>query len=279
MSFGQGGPHGPGGSYDSATPDWGAMADLTAARNRRRKWMLIGGGALATAVVATVVAVGVVNSGGTERDPQGLPTPEALPSEPEQPEPSFSEVSPPPPPDPRDFISDAEKDTAPLNAKTLFPGDKITMSSRSYAQGSTDNATNCAAAASGRLSPALTGNGCDQVIRATYSRDGVAVTVGVAVFGTEKQAQQAKEQANGNIQSLPGGGVPAFCRSTACRLTTNSVGRYTYFTVAGYTSGQDVTSADTRARQAGKDVADYTFNSIVNRGEAQASEAATAQAG
>ncbi|MEU8352447.1 MULTISPECIES: hypothetical protein [Streptomyces] len=256
------------------------MADRTAARNRRRKLLMIGGGALATALVASAVAYAVVSGGGSsDNRPQGLPTAETLPDEPEQPDPSFSEVKPPPPPDPRDFISDSDKDTAPLNAGTLFPGDEITMSSRTYAKGATAGTKSCASAASGRLGPALTGNGCEQVLRATYSRDGVAVTVGVAVFDTEAAATKAKEQAAGNILSLPGDGVPAFCRTTSCRLLTNSIGRYAYFTVAGYTSGQDVTSADTKARQAGKDVADYTFNSIVNRGEAQASAAATAKAG
>ncbi|WP_435866187.1 hypothetical protein [Streptomyces xinghaiensis] len=279
MSFGQRGFSGPGGSFDSSTPDWGAMADRTAARNRRRKMLLIGGGAAATAIVGTIVAFGVVNGGNAEGGQEGLPAPETLPSEPQQPEPSFSEVKPPPPPDPREFISDADKDTAPLTATTLFPDTRMTMASRAYGKGATDSVTNCASAASGRLAPALTENGCDQVIRATYTRDGVAVTVGVAVFGTEAQAAKAKEDATGNIRSLPGDGVPVFCRATACRLTANSIGRYAYFTVAGYTSGEDVTTADTRARQAGKDVADYTFNSIVDRGEAQAAKAATAQAG
>ncbi len=54
MSFGQGGPSwGPG---ESRTPDWAALADESAARGRRKKWLLIGGGALATAAVAAIVA-------------------------------------------------------------------------------------------------------------------------------------------------------------------------------------------------------------------------------
>ncbi|NJQ03245.1 hypothetical protein [Streptomyces zingiberis] len=279
MSFGHQGFPGPGGSFDSSSPDWGAMADRTAARNRRRRLLMIGGGVAATAIVASVVTFGLVNGGNAEGGERALPSPDALPSEPQQPEPSFSEVKPPPPPDPREFIANAEKDTAPLSATTLFPDERMTMSSRSYAKGATDSVTNCATVASARLAPALTENGCDQVIRATYARDGVAVTVGIAIFGTEAQAAKAKEDAAGNIQSLAGEGVPVFCRATACRLTANSVGRYAYFTVSGYTSGEAVTTADTQARQAGKDVADYTFNSIVNRGEAQASQAATAQAG
>ncbi|MET8678783.1 hypothetical protein ABZW18_14690 [Streptomyces sp. NPDC004647] len=279
MSFGQEGPLGPGGSNQS-TPDWGAMADHTAARMRRRRLMMIGGGALATAAVAAIVATAVVSSGSGGNDkPQGLPSPETLPGEPKEPEPTFSDVSVPPPPDPRDFISSKAKDTAPLNARTLFPSATMSTGAGSYKKSATDATNSCAAVVSSRLAPALTGNKCTQMIRATYEKAGVAVTVGVALFDTEAQASKAKTQASGNVQSLAGGGVPSFCRATACRLTANSVGRYAYFTVSGYSSGKAVPASDTKARQAGKDVADYTFARIVDRGEDQAAAAASAQAG
>ncbi|MGK5632780.1 hypothetical protein ACSNOD_30640, partial [Streptomyces sp. URMC 123] len=148
---------------------------------------------------------------------------------------------------------------------------------REYAKGATDTATGCAAAASSRLAPALTGNKCTQVMRATYAKGEVAVTVGIAVFDTAAQAQRAKEQADGNIEPLPGAGVPAFCRAAACRLTANAVGRYAYFTVAGYTTGRSVPASDTAALQAGRDVADFAFDRIRARGEAQASAAAAAR--
>ena len=61
MSFGQGGPsRGP---EDSRTPDWAALAEVSAARSQRRKWLFLGGGALATAAVATIVATAVVSAG------------------------------------------------------------------------------------------------------------------------------------------------------------------------------------------------------------------------
>ncbi|SCG11485.1 hypothetical protein GA0115260_114034, partial [Streptomyces sp. MnatMP-M27] len=45
MSYGQGGPYGPGGPQppQPSTPDWSALADRSAARNRRRKLLFIGG--------------------------------------------------------------------------------------------------------------------------------------------------------------------------------------------------------------------------------------------
>lgn len=276
MSFGQGGPFGPGGEQQSA-PDWVALAEEAESRSRRRRWMLIGGGVLATLAIGGIVATAVIGSGRDDGKPTGLPSPENLPSKNPGPEPSFSELTPPPPPDPHDFVADARKDTAPLGADTLFPGGRLTLRDSTYAKGATASTKNCAAAASARLAPALTGNGCDQVIRATYRTKGVAVTVGVAVFGTEAQAKKAKEQAAGNIQSLAGGGVPAFCRATACRLSANSYGRYAYFTVSGYVSGTAVTSSDTAALRAGKDISGYAFSRIVDRGVAQASAAAEAQ--
>ncbi|MFI1966802.1 hypothetical protein ACH429_22260 [Streptomyces pathocidini] len=253
------------------------MADETAARNRKRRLLLIGGGALATAAVAAIVALAVVSANDADDKPETLPSAASLPAEPDQPEPTFSDVSVPPPPNPLDYISDPKKDTAPLSASTLYPGRKAAGGTRTYAMAAASDSTDCAAAASPRLGPVLTGNGCRRVIRATFHQGGVAVTVGVAVFDSPAQAAKAKQNAAGNIQPLAGGGVPAFCQATACRLTLNSVGRYAYFTVAGYTSGQAVTTADTLARQAGKDVSDYTFTRIRTRGEQQAAAAAAAQ--
>ncbi|MFE2017126.1 hypothetical protein ACFW9O_03600 [Streptomyces sp. NPDC059499] len=278
MSFGQGGPSwGPG---DSRTPDWAALADESAARSRRRKWLLIGGGALATAAVAAIVATAVVTandtgSPGSDKNASDLPAPADLPSDTSQPQPSFSSVAPPPPPDPKDYISDARKDKAPITVDAFFPGKKVTMGDRVHAKGATNRTNSCAATTQGALGSILTSNGCDQVIRATYSSGGVAVTVGLAVFGTEAEAKKAAQQASGGIASLNGAGVPTFCRAGAvCRRTANSYGRYAYFTVSGYTNGKNVTTADKDVYAVGDDLTEFTFRQIRHRGEVQASAAA-----
>ncbi|MGW0547092.1 hypothetical protein [Streptomyces altiplanensis] len=292
MSFGQGGPSwgGPEGQQNPQdpygtqssgdTPDWAALADASAARARRKRWLYIGGGVLATAVVGAIVATAVVTTNknnGTTGSTTGLPTAETLPTESAQPGPSFSSQAPPPPPNPRDFISSAKKDTAPLSADTLYPGKRLTMGDRAYAKGATNRTTGCSAAAQGALGSVLANNGCDQVIRATYSKNGVAVTVGVAVFETAAQAEKAKEQASGGLASLPGAGVPTFCRGGVfCRKTTNAYGRYAYFTVAGFTNGKNVTTSDKDVYTTGDDIAEFTFRQIHQRGRAQASAAAAA---
>ncbi|MGW6743913.1 hypothetical protein ACWGDX_24845 [Streptomyces sp. NPDC055025] len=297
MSFGQGGPWGGPGSpgqdpygppgqdpYGTQTPDWAALADASAARARRKRWLMIGGGVLATAAVGAIVATAVVSldkgdDRASETNATELPAPPELPTESPAPEPTFSSVDPLPPPNPKDFISSADKDKAPLSADTLFPGTKLTMGDRVYQKGATTRTTNCAAAAQGSLGSILAANGCDQVIRATYSKDGVAVTVGVAVFEQEAQALKAKAEAKGGIASLSGNGVGTFCRApSVCRKVTNSIGRYAYFTVGGFTSGKDVKESDRDVYTTGDDIAEFTFRQIFGRGRAQASAAATAPA-
>lgn len=284
MSFGQGGPSwGPGGNQ---TPDWAALAEASAARSRRKKWLLIGGGALATAAIAAIVATAVIStndnggSTGSDTNASQLPGPADLPSDSAAPEPSFSTVAPPPPPDPKDYVSDVKKDKAPLTIDSFYPGKKLTMGDRAYAKGATHRTTNCAATTQGALGSILMNNGCDQVIRATYSRAGVAVTVGVAVFETEAQAKKSAQQASGGLASLSGAGVPTFCRGgSVCRRTTNWYGRYAYFTIGGFTNGKNVSKADKNVFTVGDDLRNFTFRQIRHRGEVQASAAATAPTG
>lgn len=287
MSFGQGGPQSqwdpwkpqsqqPWNSGGGQSPDWAALAEASEARNKRRRLLLVGGGALATVAIGAAVAVAVVSAGGDDQanNPASLPSAD-IPSGTAS-APSFAPTSAPPPLDPKDFISSAKKDKAPLSPDTLFPGTQLTMGGTLYKKGPTADTGNCASAAGGTLPKALTGNGCTRLIRATYSEDGIAVTVGVAVFDTEAQAAKARSQTNKRsfVKSLSGGGVKPFCESGFCRTTANSYGRYAYFTNAGFTSGKDVTPQDTAVFKAGNDLAQFTIDQIHRRGQVQASAAA-----
>ncbi|MEU0762645.1 hypothetical protein ABZ351_23525 [Streptomyces microflavus] len=279
MSSWQGGPSwGPG---DNGTPDWAALAEESAARARRKRWLMIGGGVLATAVVGAIVATAVVTTGGGKSDPAGsaskLPAPAELPEDTSAPAPSFSSVAPPPPPDPKEYITSADKDKAPITVDGFFPGKKLAMGDRVHTKGATGRTTDCATGTQGALGAVLTKNGCEQLIRATYSKDGVAVTVGIAVFDTEARAQKTVDQAAGGLASLSGAGVPTFCRGgTVCRRTTNSYGRYAYFTVGGFTDGTRVTAEDRDVFAVGDDLANFVFRQIHQRGRVQASQAAEA---
>ncbi len=289
MSFGQGEPQWdpwkPGSpqqqwsDQSGETPDWAALAEASEARNKRRRLLMIGGGALATLLVGAAVAVGVVSADGdaeAKDKPSGGPAAD-IPSESSKAEPSFAPTSAPPPLDPDEFIASAKKDTAPISAESLYPGTRLTMGDTVYKKGATASTTDCAAAVRGTLTKALTDNGCTRVMRVTYAKDGIAVTVGVALFDTENQAVKAQKAAaglKGSVDSLSGSGVPGFCNTTICRTTTNSYGRYVYLTVAGFTSGKNVTEKDTAAFSIGDDLREFTHRQIERRGKAQASAAA-----
>ncbi|MDI3408488.1 hypothetical protein [Streptomyces cavernicola] len=282
MSFGQGGPQwGPGAPQEpqsSQAPDWAALADASEASNKRKKWLMIGGGALATAVIAGIVATAVVsaNSKNEAKNPEELPASESIPNSTDSAGPTFAETKAPPLPDPKEFISDAKKDKAPLSVRSLFPGTKFTKGTEVYKKGATSATKKCAAATQGTLGGVLNANDCERLMRVTYTKDGVAVTIGVAVFENEAQARKAKDQADkkGNVTSLPGKGVPSFCRTSTCFTTINSYGRYAYFTTAGFTDGKAVTEKDENVFTVAKDLQGLAFQQIHKRGEMQASAAA-----
>lgn len=292
MSFGQqGGPQSQwdpwkpnsqqpwNGGGDGQTPDWAALAEASETRNRRRRLLFIGGGALATIAIGTAVAMAVVSANGDNKasgNPSNLPASASIPGSTAT-APSFAPTSAPPPLDPKEFISSKAKDTAPLSATLLFPGARLTMGSTVYQKGATADTNNCASAVQGTYVNLLTANKCTRLMRVTYQKDGIAVTVGVAVFDTEAQATKVKATADkkGFVKPLPGGGVKAFCNAATCRTTVNSYGRYAYFTTGGFLNGKDVTSKDTKVFSTGDDLQTFTYRQIRRRGEAQASAAAT----
>ncbi|MFG2139371.1 hypothetical protein [Streptomyces sp. NPDC048650] len=279
MSFGQGGPFdGPGGS---GTPDWDALANESEVASRRKKWVLIGGGALAALAVAGIVTLAVVNSGGGSPggDPTAGPTASGQVTEPDD-KPSFPDVSVPPPPNPRDYISDPRKDTAPITPATLFPDKSMVIGEHTYPRTKTAATNDCTAASQGALGSLLAHNGCAKLLRATYSKGGVSTTVGVAVFASPAKATRVMNRLDGgNITPLAGGGVPAsFCQGTRCRTTINATGRYAYFTISGYNNGKATDASETKAQQIGRDGASYAFTRITQRGKDQAAKAGAEQA-
>ncbi|MFK0297095.1 hypothetical protein ACIQU6_42415 [Streptomyces sp. NPDC090442] len=274
MSFGQGGPFG--GQGDS-TPNWEALADESEARGRRKRWLMIGGGAVAALAVAGIVATAVItSSGSSDGSPSAHPSASGQSALPDD-KPSFPDVSVPPPPNPQDYISDPKKDTAPLTPDTLFPQKAMVVGEHSYAKATAASTGDCTAGAQGALVSSLSHNGCKQLLRATYTQGGVAVTIGVAVFDSPAKAAAVMNEGKPNLMPLPGGGVPAnFCQGSKCRMTTNATGRYAYFTIAGFTGGKDVGGNDA-SQQISRDGGAYAFTQIAQRGKDQAAKAAAEQ--
>ncbi|GAA3814482.1 hypothetical protein GCM10022403_055070 [Streptomyces coacervatus] len=272
------------GDDDGQTPDWAALAEASETRNKRRRLLFIGGGAVATIAIGTAVAMAVVSANGDNQasgNPSNLPASASIPGSTAS-APSFAPTSAPPPLNPKDFISSKAKDTAPLSTGTLFPLTQLAMGSTVYKKGTADDTKNCASNAQGTLPKILTADHCTRLLRVTYSRKDVAVTIGVAVFDTEAQASKARAQSaaaaksgkKGFVSALAGDGVKAFCNAATCLTTANSYGRYAYFATVGFTNGKDATKQSTAVFAAGNDLQLYTFRQIRSRGEAQASAAA-----
>ncbi|MFD0330140.1 hypothetical protein ACFQZC_22880 [Streptacidiphilus monticola] len=252
-----------------ATPDWPAKAaEFTATRRRRRArlrltvtaaallallagslLLLLPGGSKSGRIAQPVATAPVVT---------GYPTPSQTPS---------ATLL-----DPLTLLSSAATDTAPLSAEALFPAASVTVNGHSYQRVLTD-APACGQAATAPLAAVLVKNACRQVYRATYVSGGTAVTIGVAVFDDAAQAAAVKAGSTaGNLQSLYGGAAKPFCRGVVCRLSANAVGRYAYFTVAGNQDGKPVLPVDKVALAAGTDIAAATFQTLADRGRAEATQ-------
>lgn len=276
--MGKGAVRRPRGS-SSSTPDWGALAEESEAQTRRKRLLWIGGGALAALAVAGIVTVAVLSGGGGSAggNPTASPAESGQAAAPDD-KPSFPDVSVPPPPNPRDYISDPKKDTAPLTPATLFAQKSMVVGEHTYPRTHTATTKDCTAGAQGPLVSSLSHNGCKQLLRATYAKGGVAVTIGIAVFDSPAKATKVMNENRANLMPLPGGGVPAdFCQGTKCRMATNATGRYAYFTIAGYLNGKDVTNTETKARQIARDGGAYAFSQITQRGKDQAAKVAEQQ--
>jgi hypothetical protein len=262
---------------EAATPDWNALAEQQESGQRRRRVLMVTGGIVAVAVIAGGVATAVVMSGKKDGKPTAGPSSSVTTTVSEQPlppAPTFSSVAPPPPVDPLKYLKDASKDKAPLTPATLFPGKQFVWEGRTYVKTKSDVTTSCATHARQQVAAALTANGCQKLIRATYTNGGLAVTIGVAAFKDEAHAKKVQHVSQ-YLAPLNGGGVADFCHGVRCQMTSNAVGRYAYFAIAGYKNGKTLAANDTVGKRAASDASDFAFNRLVQRGkDAAAADAA-----
>jgi hypothetical protein len=231
--------------------------------------VVIGGGIAA--------GVGLTRGGGTHHDraAAGPPSPassaEAANTAAPSPQPSPAAV------DPLVYLSTAAKDTAPLSEKVFFPA---VIPHTPWTRIAANATPNCASAVSPALAADLKAQSCKAVYRATYRSGSTAVTVGVAVFGDSGQAALAKRNARaGNVDPLYAKGTPPFCKAVTCRMTVNALGRYAYFTVAGYTTGKPVPATDKEALNAGDSAATLVFDDLAARARAAAEARGSAAGG
>ncbi|OLT24305.1 hypothetical protein BJF83_07005 [Nocardiopsis sp. CNR-923] len=83
----------------------------------------------------------------------------------------------------------------PLSAESLFPESVDIEGAGTFTRVATDGTEECSAAAHGGYGEVLAGQGCEQVVRASYLNEDEtrAVTIGVAALGTEGQAVTAQD--------------------------------------------------------------------------------------
>jgi hypothetical protein len=255
---------------EASTPDWGALAEQQEATGaRRRRVLMLTGGIVAVAVIAGGVATAVVMSGKSDDKPVAGPSSSAGTSTNQPtlpPLPTFSSVAPPPPANPLDYLNTSAKDKAPLTPESLFPGKQFVWKGRTYVKTKSDVTASCAKNARKAVATALTANGCQKLIRATYTQGGLAVTVGVAVFPDNTRAKKVAGVSQ-YLAPLNGGGVPDFCHAVRCQMTSNAVGRYAYFAISGFKNGTTLAADDTVGKQAADDASDFAFTRIVQRGK------------
>ncbi len=277
------GAPGPAPTVSATHADFVAMAERgEAARRRKRRFRL----ATALVVIGGLAAVGgtLLATGSRSGKAQHTAAPQVRASATAPTSAAAAAPTPAPttaaPPSPAAsapasllaVLSAANSDSAPLTAAALFPARATGPGGQVYSLAAT-TASACASAVTAPLAAVLAKNGCEQLFRASYSSGGTAVTVGIAVFAGAGPAAAVKSEATGNLVSLPGGPLHPFCRGVVCRLSVNSVGRYAYFTVAGYTDGKPVPATDTLALTAGADMERLVIQSLQARARAEAAHA------
>ncbi|MGW4646240.1 hypothetical protein [Kitasatospora sp. NPDC004289] len=169
------------------------------------------------------------------------------------------------PPDPLTVISSATTDTAPLDANSLFPATTLGIGGRTWTRLTTAATSPCWNGTTGGLGNVISPQGCQTLLRATYTSGNSAVTIGVAVFAERAKADAATAAHTGQIQGLVPAGAASFCTSAGCTNTHAAVGRYTYYTVSG-TVKPGGTAADPTATAAGPDFAAHARARLLARG-------------
>ncbi|MEV6106257.1 hypothetical protein AB0M28_16275 [Streptomyces sp. NPDC051940] len=236
------------------TPDWAALAESAERQRVRRRRLAYGVGGLLAAGLAAGVAATALGGAPEAGDGGRAPVTRAHAVETAGPGRGPAGTA-----DPVAALSTAALDTAPTTVGTFFSGPDLTVAGRTYTREAVSATRDCAAAHT--AGPELVRAGCEALYRATYRRGGIAVTVGVAVFGDADGALRAKDRVPGHLRPLGG-----FCAGVRCRLTATAFGRYTYVTVTGRADGRPVAAADQAALTADRDVRRHVFGRLVDRG-------------
>ncbi|QMU79279.1 hypothetical protein GXW83_29805 [Streptacidiphilus sp. PB12-B1b] len=239
-----------------AEPDWSALAAANESRGKRRRVLLTVSGVVVLALVAggAVYASGALGgSKGKHQQAQGHTTATAAPSPSQTPPAKPTGSAAPTPP----------AQTGTLTGAGVFSAQTLTVGSTTFTRKLTDTASPCWKATGSGLGTVLNTDHCTQLLRATYISGGVAVTVGIGVFSSRTDSAAAAAHNTGTLDPLYGdnAGVDAFCQKAACAVSHSAYSHFTYYTVAGPTSGA-AGAKDGAATTASNDLAAYALTRI-----------------
>lgn len=210
-----------------------------------RPWQVTFGG------VAVLSLLALSGLGAAVLLPDRTSEPDVAPSRP---------AAAPPPATGRKVIDSRDTDPAPLTAKEVFPGSKLTPDDddKSYAVLKTQASDSCAVAATGEVADLLVLLGCSQVVRATVRSpdEKFLLTAGVFNMTDLATAQRVRDRLRkmldgrqGQLRGMPAGDGTKALTAAAPRADWKVRGHYLAYGVVVRTDGTPVKAGDPAARE------------------------------
>ncbi|WP_433344726.1 hypothetical protein [Micromonospora sp. CA-111912] len=238
-----------------ATPAPATTQPLNLPRNRRapepgrnggRLWQVLVGGA------AVLVLLALCGLAGAALLPDGISQPKVTPSLPAAaPSPSHTE---------RQDIDSRDTDPAPLTAKEVFAGRKLTIGDgeEPYAVLKTQSSANCPTAATDEVADLLVRLGCNQVIRATLRSpdEEYLLTAGLFNLTDLATAQRVRDRLRelldgreGRFRGMPAGDDTEALTEAPSRVGWQVRGHYLAYCLVVRADGKPVKAGDPKVRE------------------------------
>lgn len=231
-------PYGRGPSYES----YDSGEDELRTGPDRKRWII------GAAVVAGIVVLGggtalALTSGGDDK-PKAASTPRAAP-------PTRPTITPTPSPTETgtgDRLQSRTTDPRLLTLNEVFKNKRFKSGGRTYTMTARHSDRKCSAGAHGTsFRRALTKEGCNQVVRATFSNGKFVGTIGVLNLRTQaaaEVAQKASRPKDAFITPLPGSGTSNKIGQGLALTTAEANGHYLIMSWIQYPTGKKIAKSD-----------------------------------
>ncbi|MFI0792441.1 hypothetical protein ACH4OY_07050 [Micromonospora rubida] len=215
-------------------------------RSGGRFWQVLVGGAAVLVLLALCGLAGAALLPDGTSQPQGTPSlPAAAPS------PSHTE---------RQDIDSRDTDRAPLTAKEVFSGRKLTIGDgeEPYAVLKTQSSASCPTAATGEVADLLVQLGCNQVVRATLRSpdEEHLLTAGLFNLTDVATAQRVRDRLRelldgreGRFRGMPAGDATEALTDAPSRVGWQVRGHYLAYCLVVRADGKPVKAGDPKVRE------------------------------